>query len=288
MILTPDAKLNSLYPTFTKSEKKIADYLNEHADMRYLSTVTLDVLALDIGVGQASIIRFVRKCGYTSYREFMVSLGDALHNRQSTRRFLAFETDNALYQSVSTHLASCAGNLSSEDLSLAASYLEECSIVFCYGEGYSDCMAQLAYHRLAHNNIFAIHAEKDQMYDLNPQMIVRRNQKPLLLLFSISGETESVVHFAQQYRQQTGAHIISFTSHVESPLARLSDVTFYAPSSIEHQGSTNRDIDGIINMIFLMDSLLIQYYKTTSEKQERANLEESAAENKENKGDIAT
>ena len=275
MTLTPDAKLNSLYPTFTKSEKKIADYLTRHTDARYLSTVTLDALALDIGVGQASIIRFVRKCGYISYRDFMGSLGDALYNRQLSRRFLTFQNDNALYQAVSSHLASCAGNLSEDDLTRAASYLEECSVVLCYGEGYSDCMAQLAYHRLSHNNIFAVHADKDQTYDMNPQMMENRKQTPLLLLFSISGETESVVHFAEQYRAQAGVHIVVFTSHVESTLGKLADVTLYAPSSDERHDPTTRNIDGIINMIFLMDSLLVQYYKITSEKIEKQNLMET-------------
>ncbi|MCD7863771.1 MAG: MurR/RpiR family transcriptional regulator [Lachnospiraceae bacterium] len=265
-------------PHFHQIRKKIADYLSGHADARYLSTVTLDALASDIGVGQASIIRFVRKCGYESYRDFMASLGDALYNKELSKRFLTFQNDNTLYQSVSSHLASCAGNLSDEDLALAASFLENCSVVLCYGEGYSDCMAQLAYHRLSHNNIFAVHSDKNQMYGVNPQMMESRKQTPLLLLFSVSGETESVVHFARQYRAQTGVHIISFTCHVESSLAKLSDVTFYAPSSDEHHEQTNRNIDGIINMIFLMDSLLIQYYKINSEKHEKQNLMEATGQ----------
>ncbi len=259
MTLTPDARITSLYPSFTKSEKKIADFLLSQPDARYLSTVTLDRLAADIHTGQASIIRFIHKCGYTSYREFMATLGDVQYNNLINRRLLAFQNGDALYQNVSTHLASCVANLSSDDLDRAAQYLLGCTVVLCVGEGNSKNMAEFATHRLIHGNVFAVNVDGTQLPLLNPRMMERK-QKILLLLFSISGESTSVVSVAEIYRQMDNVRIVAFTSHVESSLARLADVTFYAPSSDENHPQPVRGIDGLINMIFLMESLMNRYF----------------------------
>ena len=75
------ATLQSLYPTFTKVEKKIADYFMTERDGRYFPNATMEDIANQVGVGQASVVRLVKKCGYSSYRNFMVDLGHAQYEK---------------------------------------------------------------------------------------------------------------------------------------------------------------------------------------------------------------
>ena len=57
------ATLQSLYPTFTKVEKKIADFFMQEQDGRYFPNATMEDVANQVGVGQASVVRLVKKCG---------------------------------------------------------------------------------------------------------------------------------------------------------------------------------------------------------------------------------
>ena len=64
--------IESLYPTLTKTEKIIADYiLKEKSKVMYLS---LSELANAICVGDASIVRFCRKIGYDGFQNLKLSI----------------------------------------------------------------------------------------------------------------------------------------------------------------------------------------------------------------------
>ena len=82
--------IESLYPTLTKTEKIIADYiLKEKSKVMYLS---LSELANAICVGDASIVRFCRKIGVSSTKDMLSiqELNKAIHVIKEANRIVAF------------------------------------------------------------------------------------------------------------------------------------------------------------------------------------------------------
>ena len=53
------AQTKTLYPSLTKSERKVADFVLEHGGE--LVHMTLSELARRIGVGEATVVRFCQK-----------------------------------------------------------------------------------------------------------------------------------------------------------------------------------------------------------------------------------
>jgi len=61
--------IESVYETFTNSERTIADFFLENVnDNRELSASNV---SNDLHVSEASLTRFAKKCGYSGYREFI-------------------------------------------------------------------------------------------------------------------------------------------------------------------------------------------------------------------------
>lgn len=55
------------YPKFTKTEMKIADFIMTDPD---ISNLSLSDLALQLQVGEASILRFCRKLKFYGFQDF--------------------------------------------------------------------------------------------------------------------------------------------------------------------------------------------------------------------------
>ena len=79
------------YITLTKTEKKIANFLL--ADQNYLIiNMTLQELSKELGLGEASIIRFCRKMGFRGFQDLKVSL--AIENAKDEETGVQEEVDS--------------------------------------------------------------------------------------------------------------------------------------------------------------------------------------------------
>ncbi|MGB4373907.1 MAG: hypothetical protein WBI86_00095, partial [Defluviitoga tunisiensis] len=63
-----EALINSRMHSFTKSEKKVADYIlnSKKSD---ITRITISELAANCGVSEATIVRYVKKVGFESFQD---------------------------------------------------------------------------------------------------------------------------------------------------------------------------------------------------------------------------
>ncbi|MFA6996643.1 MAG: MurR/RpiR family transcriptional regulator, partial [Defluviitoga sp.] len=68
-----EALINSRMHSFTKSEKKIAEYIlnSKKSD---ITRMTISELASNSGVSEATIVRYVKKIGFESFQDFKLNL----------------------------------------------------------------------------------------------------------------------------------------------------------------------------------------------------------------------
>lgn len=66
------SQIKSIYPSLTKTEKKVADYILKHLDN--LNTMTLAQMSKTVHVGEATIMRLIYKLGYENLAQFKVAI----------------------------------------------------------------------------------------------------------------------------------------------------------------------------------------------------------------------
>ena len=67
-------EINMRYPLFSRSERKVADYVKEH--FTQISRMSIHQLKKEIGVSEPTVFRFCQALGYSGYSEFKISLAE--------------------------------------------------------------------------------------------------------------------------------------------------------------------------------------------------------------------
>ena len=258
------AALQALYPTFTKTEKQIADHLLAEGDTHILLNTTLSDLAKDIGVGQASIVRMIKRCGYSSYRNFILDFHQSKFESSVASRVASRQQGSHLLEEVTFQLQLCSDNLSQADLRLAVKHIRKSDVILCFGYGDSAHVAALTASRLRRLNLMAVHVVPGEV-DLTG-VCVTNLHRTVAICFSVSGETDVTVRRAKRYANAE-AFVIAVTSAVESKLSKAANLTLYAPSKAT-KGSHVRDIEGITTSLFVIEALIEEYMSQFNQQEE--------------------
>lgn len=257
--------IQATYPNMTKTEKKVADFILNEPDGHYFLHVTLNQLAEVSGVGQASVMRMINTCGYSSYRAFMAELSQARY-RESADRVDSRRRGSSLADNWSEVLQLCQSSLKQEELTLAAQILTRADFIICLGYGNSAHIAALAASHLRRTGLVAaLNVPGEISYTANdfpPHM------RAVVLSFSISGETTDVVRISKEYADN-GLCVIALTGRTESALAKLANFTFFTPSQVANR-KFGRWLDGMMSQLFVVEALVeeikkIKYAKETED-----------------------
>lgn len=258
------ATLQALYPTFTKTEKQIADYLLAEGDTHVLLNTTLADLAKSVGVGQASVIRMVKKCGFNSYRTFIMSFHQSRFEGTMAARVASRQQGSKLLEEIALQLRLCEENLDKAALRLAATRIRKADTIICLGYGDSNHVAAIMASRLRRMNLMAVHIVPGEV-DL-AGVCMSNQTRTVSICFSVSGETENIVQIARRHAN-ADSFVIAVTSAVESRLSKIADLTFYAPSKTT-KGSHVRDIEGITTSMYVIEAILEEYMSQFNQQEE--------------------
>ncbi len=72
-------RIKSAMEMFRPSERTVADFVLSHAEQ--VLQMSVSEVARDIGVGEATVIRFCRALGYKGYQEFKLRLAQDLTSK---------------------------------------------------------------------------------------------------------------------------------------------------------------------------------------------------------------
>jgi DNA-binding MurR/RpiR family transcriptional regulator len=140
--------------------------------------------------------------------------------------------------------------------------------VVCTGLGNSAHVASLVSARLRREGLVAISIVPGEI-DLAGTFMAR-SVRAVVLVFSVSGESEETIKIANRY-VRNGSCVVAITSHVESTLSKLSNITFYAPSNFNQKGHS-RDLEGMITPLFVAEALVEEYEAQLSQNEEETQL----------------
>lgn len=265
-------KIKSAYNQFTKTEKKVADYILE--DPRRALFLSITDLAENCGVGDTSVFRFCKTLELGGYQEFKMLLSLSLsrgdHPDQSGGKNVAF-TDS--FSQVAKKVLGASIKTLNETYSLldetafnrAIDRLNAAKSIYFFGVGGSMLTAMKAM-----NKFLRIEPKVRCLPDTHMQAMAASVMEPgdAAVLFSYSGATKDTNHVAR-LAKGAGAHVICITRFVKSPLTAYSDVTLLsgANESPFQSGSASAEV----SQMFLIDLLYTEYYRRYFERCGRCN-----------------
>ena len=260
------------YETFTKSERKIVDYVLEHqTETQYISITDLSAVC-DVAVSTISV--FCRKLKLAGFNDFKLELAKATLMAGVERRERAaggeILPDDPVTTVMSKVLHTAQDTLDKAFYMLAAASVEQAvelllsaRQVVCLGQGNHSVVSSAACAQFS-----TVSPKFKTIQDSHLQIVVLStlSEEDVVLYFSYSGATHEVLEAAEIIRSR-GARLILVTRFLNSPASAYADaVLLCGPNEQPLQfGST----DAIIAQLYVVEVLLSEFTRRSPEETER-------------------
>lgn len=217
--------IQSLLPSFTKSEQKVASIVLQQTDSVIYSSV-ID-LAEKAGVGETTVLRFCRKIGFRGYQEFKLALAQELVAPVKNLHGEVGEDDSleTMAQKVTATnqqaIADTAALFDPEQVERCVELLQQADTIHFYGVGTSAVTAQDAKYAF-----LRIGLRVDAMSESHLQAMAAATLGPgdVAVGLSVSGSTKDTID-SLKVAKEAGATIICITHYRRSPITNVADIT---------------------------------------------------------------
>jgi len=258
------------YEQFTKSERKIVDYVLEHqAETQYISITDLSAVC-DVAVSTISV--FCRKLKLGGFNDFKLELARAalLNGPQQQEagigEILPEDTLPAVMSKVLHTVQDAAGRayhmLEEPAVDRAVSLLVGARQVVCLGQGNHSIVSLAAWAQFSTNSnkfktIQDSHLQTVALATLTPEDVV--------LYFTYSGATHEVMEAAEVIRER-GAKLILVTRYLNSPASAYADTVLLCGPNEQPMrfGSTA----ALIAQLYVVEVLLSEFKRREPERSE--------------------
>ncbi|MBS9335712.1 MurR/RpiR family transcriptional regulator [Fructobacillus papyrifericola] len=248
------AQLGKEPNTYNQTEQKLVDYITTSIDQA--ASDTIQSMAEKTKVSAASISRFVKKIGFSSYRDFSVALASYQQNKPALDLFgeiLDDDNTKAITQKVfsgaQNALTMTQDALRTETLEKALSWLISAKRVGFFGIGGSSIVAFNAYHKFLRTPIDVI-SHPD--YDIQLMQAVKLTPQDTAVVISHSGRNDDTLFLAQKLKEHR-VPFIAITSFADSPLAQMADIVLL--SLAEEVNYRSESMSSLIAQLTIVDTL---------------------------------
>jgi RpiR family carbohydrate utilization transcriptional regulator len=252
-------RLQSKYSELRKSEKIIADYLQQHPQQRLDLSIT--ELAKLLHVSETTVSRFCRVIGYQGFQDLKLSMAASsnrvngfqniprdIHERDSTADICRKLADSLTHSILHTQQS-----LSMGDINAAIDAMANATQLVFYGIGGSATVANAGYHLFTKAGLnCAVHTD-GYMQTVSASMM---NPGGVAVGVSNTGLTKHVVD-ALTIGSARGAVTIGITSEPESALARASKICLVTPLENKDVPLYGGAIDAKMCQLYLVDLLYL-------------------------------
>lgn len=205
------------------SLKRVADHVSHDADTVMHQTIT--ELALQVGVGEATITRLCRKLGFAGFHAFKIALATDVLGRPAPLLSGSGETHaQTLVRQCAQTLEDTAHLHDPAVMDVVAEALARAPRVDLTGQGNSGLLAQYFAHRLMRLGITAVVHTDPHLAAVSISAMPRGG---VVIGLSGSGSTiDTVQHL--KLAQQGGHFTVSITHRASSPVTRYASAVLFA------------------------------------------------------------
>lgn len=266
------------YNQFTRTEKKIADYVIKNTEQ--VLFMSISDLSDACKVADASVHRFCRTVGVKGYQEFKMKLSLSLSNDEPAEKIRGASTsqhlgldyilDELLENNINT-LRETRRLADFDGISKVVTMMKEAKRIYFFGVGDSLLVAQTArnvFLRIT-NKVFCI--EDPHMQAMTASMAT---EEDLIIFLSYSGSTKDNIYVAN-IAKEAGAKIVAISRFLKSPLTSYTDVLLLCGSN---EGPLEGGAMGTkMSQMFVIDILFHEYYRRNHEDSKLNNRKTSKA-----------
>lgn len=264
------ARMLREYDSFTRSERKIADYVLEHQkETQYISITDLSA-ECDVAVSTVSL--FCRKLKLAGFNDFKLELARAALPGGTNTGQLAGEilpgdslgvVMGKVLHSVQDELSNAYHMLSETAVISAADLLRGAGQVLCLGQGNHAVVALAAWAQFSTTSPKFKTIQDSHMQTVALSTLSRED---VVLYFSYSGATHEVLEAAEIIRGR-GAKLILVTRYLNSPASAYADtVLLCGPAEQPFQFGSSA---ALIAQLYVVEVLLSEFIRRDPEQAER-------------------
>ncbi len=245
------------YSNLSKSEKLVIDYILNHLETA--SMLTIQDTAEKTNVSIATISRLAKKLGLNSYQEMRLKIYESTQTHSDAFFPNVNNKDSYLdiaYNSFFTNklsLEETQSILKEEDLEHAIKLLNKAKTCGIFGLGASQVVAMSAYHRFTRSSLECMFVQDFHLQLLN---VARLTPDDCALIISHTGNNKDTFRIAE-IAKHNKVPIITITSNLTSPLAKISDVVLLSVS--DETNFRPEAVSSLVSQITLVDALFIMY-----------------------------
>lgn len=247
----------------SKSDKILIRYIKEHAEE--FCTTPIASLAINCGVSEATITRFVRKMGFNSLQLFKLTLTEEMVN---IKKQTIINKDISCNESITTTahkllvnnvaiLEQTVNKLNEEVIAKSVDILKKAERIFFIGLGNSGFVADDSAYKFLRIGFNAKGLDNSHLIMLNMALL---HEDDVVVVISHSGESFEIIK-AVQLAKKNGTKLIVITSNRDTILENYADICIFyeARESIVETGA----ITTKLTQIFIIDLIYTQVVKQT-------------------------
>jgi len=217
-----------LYDKMGKAEKRIADWIMENP--REIIPLSIVDLAERCGCGEATIVRFARRLGFSGYQDMKISLAQETGSSSVSTTVTSDDAASEIYEKVCNDIY-CAMEktrlaLDSEALQKACEKIAAARRIVIFGLGNSAPVAKDAEHKLLRAGCNAVAYSDNHMQVIAASHLTKDD---IVLAISHSGSSKDIID-ALKIAKNTGATTVSITNEGKSPIQSCSDILLHTAS----------------------------------------------------------
>lgn len=225
-------KIENQMEQFTQAEKKVAAYIMNHAEL--VPNMTAKEVSKHAGASEASVVRFCKTIGVSSFKAFKIALVRELTRSDGNiSDFSVIKTQDAPYdllQKVLYHnktaIEELTTTLEKKELERAIDAILATKNIVFYGVGGSASVSLDASHKFRKIGYYS-----DVTSDFHTMLPIVSNMAggDVLVAISTSGSTREVLDVVR-FARKKGITIVAITSLMKSPLYKEADIRLCTPN----------------------------------------------------------
>lgn len=248
---------------FSKGQKRIANYIEEHYDTAAFMTAAK--LGKTVGVSESTVVRFANELGYEGYPKLQKAMQEMIRDKlTSVQRIDVTSTrignNNILDAIMNQDIEKIRRTLeetSREDFEKAVKSIVKASRIYIFGVRSTSYLAQFLgyYFGLIFDNVRVItDTSKTHTYE----QLFRIGKDDIMIGISFPRYSSMAVE-AMSLARQRGANVIALTDSMVSPLVAAADEVLIARSDMASV------VDSLVAPLSLINALIVA---TVLEKKE--------------------
>ncbi|MEG0423164.1 MAG: MurR/RpiR family transcriptional regulator [Erysipelotrichaceae bacterium] len=263
--------IESFYPTLTKTEKQIADFILHDHDNEIVC-LSLSEVSSKLNIGEATIVRFCRKIDFKGYQDLKFAI--ALDDAKTEEIYDANNYLDIIEKNIVDSIHDTKNIIDMKQLEKGVKMISDAEQLYFYGAGSSAFVAEMAEERFLRVGRRGKSIKESHLQCAQSSIC---NEKDVIVVISISGSTKDLyeaVHIAKE----NDCKIITVTNHINSPMAKISDCVLL--TSGKENPITGGTMVSMISQMYTLDLLCSGYAMLNAEASYRYKEKVARAINK--------